>query len=243
MNLRRIFKRKDEEAPKCSAVIVAGGSSQRMGTDKLMVNLGALPVLVRTLQVFQRSEFVEEIVVVTRAELLEQVAGLVKEYDLSKVSRVVCGGKTRVESALAGVSEVDRKARLIAIHDAARPLVTEDVILRTVYAARDYNAAVPAVSSADTLKAVDEKGFVVGTVDRESTVRVQTPQIFRAELIKGALTKAVRDTLPITDDCAAIEMMGVKCKTVLGDENNIKLTTPRDMLLAAAILKDRGEYI
>ena len=240
MNLRRLFGRK-EETPSCAAVIVAGGSSQRMGTDKLMMNLGELPVLVRTLRAFQASAYVEEIVVVTRTEKLEQVAALVKEHHLDKVSRVVCGGKTRAESSLAGVSEVNHKARLIAIHDAARPLVTEDVILRAVYAARDYHAAVPAVKSTDTLKTVDEMGFVVGTVDREATVRVQTPQVFSADLIKGALTKAVKDGLNITDDCAAIERMGVKCKTVLGDEDNIKITTPRDLVLAKAILKNRGE--
>ena len=242
MNLRRLFGRK-EETPTCAAVIVAGGSSQRMGTDKLMMNLGELPVLVRTLRAFQTSAYVEEIVVVTRTEKLEQVAALVKEHHLDKVSRVVCGGKTRAESALAGVSEVNHKARLIAIHDAARPLVTEDVILRAVYAARDYHAAVPAVKSTDTLKAVDEMGFVVGTVDREATVRVQTPQVFSADLIKGALTKAVKDGLAITDDCSAIERMGVRCKTVLGDEDNIKITTPRDLVLAKAILKNRGEIL
>ncbi len=242
MNLRRLLGRK-EEAPKCSAVIVAGGSSVRMGSDKLMANLGSMPVLARTLAAFQRSAFVEEIILVTRADKLEQMAQLVKEWGDDKVSRVVCGGKTRMESALAGVSEVDHRAKLIAIHDAARPLVTEDVILRTVYAARDYHAAVPAVASVDTLKAVDENGFVIGTVDRETTLRVQTPQVFSADLIKGALTKAVSQGLNLTDDCAAIERMGIKCRTVLGDEDNIKITTPRDLLLAAALLRERGEEL
>ncbi len=243
MTLRKLFGLKKEAEPTCSAVIVAGGASVRMGTDKLAAVLGSKPVLVRTLEVFQRSALVEEIVLVVRQEKLEETAKLIKDWGLTKVSRVVCGGKTRAESALAGVSEVSQKAALIAIHDAARPLVTEDVILRAVYAARDYRAAVPAVRSVDTLKAVDDKGFVTGTVDRTSTVRVQTPQVFQADLIKGALTKAVKDGLPITDDCAAIELLGVRCKTVLGDEDNIKLTTPRDMVLAQAILKDRGDWL
>ncbi len=243
MVLRKLFGGKKETPPRCSAVIVAGGSSLRMGTDKLEAVLGKESVLLRTLRVFQNSELVEEIVLVTREDKLEQTAALVHDSGLSKVSKVICGGKTRAESALAGVSEVDRKAELIAIHDAARPLVTEDVILRAVYAARDYGAAVPVVKSPDTLKSVDSKGFVTGTVDRESTVRVQTPQVFKAELIKGALTKAVREGLPITDDCAAVELLGVKCRTVLGDEDNLKLTSPRDMLLAQAILKDRGDWL
>lgn len=243
MDLRKLLGRKKEEPPRCSAVIVAGGSSRRMGSDKLLAVLEGTPVLARTLRAFQNSEFVEEIVLVVREDRLDQAAGLVKEYGFGKVSKVVVGGATRAQSALAGVSEVSPKAKLIAIHDAARPLVTDEVILRAVYAARDYHAAAPAVKSPDTLKAVDEKGFILGTVDRENTLRVQTPQVFNAELIKGALTKAVKDGLPITDDCSAMEIMGVRCKTVLGDEDNIKLTTPRDMVLAAAILKERGESL
>jgi 2-C-methyl-D-erythritol 4-phosphate cytidylyltransferase len=121
--------------------------------------------------------------------------------------------------------------------------VTADLILRTVYAAAEHMAAAPAVPSVDTLKAVDAEGCIIGTVDRETTLRIQTPQIFRAELIKGALTKAVEKGMTLTDDCAAAEMMGVRTKTVLGDDDNIKITTPRDMLFAAEILKERGEFL
>ena len=243
MKLLDMFKKSEPKEPHCSAVIVAAGSSQRMGSDKLMMKLGEIPVLARTLQAFQSSPLVDEIVVVTRLEKLEETADLCKEYGIEKVSRVIAGGKTRTESALAGVSEVSPNAKLIAIHDGARPLVTADLILRTVYAASEYMAAAPAVPSVDTLKAVDTEGRIIGTVDRETTLRVQTPQIFHAELIKGALTKAVEKGMTLTDDCAAAEMMGVRTKTVLGDEDNIKITTPRDMLFAAEILKERGEYL
>ena len=121
--------------------------------------------------------------------------------------------------------------------------MTEDLILRTVYAAAENMAAAPAVPCVDTLKAVDEEGRILGTVDRRTTLRIQTPQVFRAELIKGALTKAVEKGLVLTDDCAAAEMMGVRTKTVLGDEDNMKITTPRDMLFAAEILRERGELL
>lgn len=242
MNPLALLKKK-EKPPVCSAVIVAAGSSQRMGSDKLMMKLGEIPVLARTLKAFQSSPLVDEIVVVTRLDKLQEIADLCKEYGIDKVSRVIAGGKTRTESALAGVSEVSSSAKLIAIHDGARPLVTADVILRTVYAAAEHMAAAPAVPSVDTLKAVDAEGCIIGTVDRETTLRIQTPQIFRAELIKGALTKAVEKGMTLTDDCAAAEMMGVRTKTVLGDEDNIKITTPRDMLFAAEILKERGEYL
>ena len=244
MKLLSLFKKNEQQKePHCSAVIVAAGSSQRMGSDKLMINLGEIPVLARTLKVFQESPLVDEIVVVTRQDKLQETADLCKEYGIEKVSRVISGGNTRTESALCGVSEVSSSAKLIAIHDGARPLVTQDLILRTVYAAADFMAAAPAVACVDTLKAVDKDGCIIGTVDRETTLRIQTPQVFRAELIKGALTKAVEKGLTLTDDCAAAEMMGVRAKTVLGDEDNIKITTPRDLLFAAEILKERGEYL
>ena len=162
-----------------------------------------------------------------------------KKYGISKAVKVLAGGKTRVESALVGVSEVQPRCARIAIHDGARPLVTTELIERTVRAAKEYYAAVPVIPSTDTLKIVDGKGFVTGTVDRASTFRVQTPQVFKADFIKGALTKAMEKNLPLTDDCSAMEMMGVKTMTLPGDEDNIKLTTPRDLLIAEAILKAR----
>lgn len=245
MKVLDLFKsnKKPKAEPHCSAVIVAAGSSERMGSDKLMMNLGEIPVLARTLKAFQDSPLVDEIVVVTRIEKLQEIADLCKSHGIEKISKVIAGGKTRTESALAGVSEVGKSAKLIAIHDGARPLVTQDLILRTVYAAAENMAAAPALRSTDTLKAVDAEGRILGTVDRESTVRIQTPQVFRADMIKGALTRAVEKNLTLTDDCAAAEMMGIRTMTVQGDEENIKITTPKDMLIAAAILKERGEYL
>ncbi len=235
--------RKKEETPHCSAVVVAAGSSQRMGSDKLLHNLGIMPVLARTLLVFQDCELVDEIVVVTRMEKLEEVAELCKKYRIEKASKVICGGATRMESALAGVSEVKKKAKLIAIHDGARPLVSVELIENTVRAAAKYKAAVPAIKNVDTLKLAEDGDTVTGSLDRELVLRVQTPQVFDADLIKGALTFAAEKKLPLTDDCSAVELMGVKARIVPGEEDNIKLTTPRDMLFAAAILKDRGEYL
>ena len=235
--------KKKEETPHCSAVIVAAGSSQRMGSDKLLHNLGIMPVLARTLLAFQDCDLVDEIVVVTRMEKIMEVAGLCKKYRIEKASKVISGGATRMESALAGVSEVKSRAKLIAIHDGARPLVSVELIERTIRAAAQYKAAVPAVKSVDSLKLVDDKDTVTGSVDREQVLRVQTPQVFEADLIKGALSYAAEKKLPLTDDCSAAELMGIKAHVVPGEEDNIKLTTPRDMLFAAAILKDRGEYL
>ncbi|MDO4990327.1 MAG: 2-C-methyl-D-erythritol 4-phosphate cytidylyltransferase, partial [Eubacteriales bacterium] len=119
---------------------------------------------------------------------------------------------------------------------------SQELIERTILAAQKYRAAAPAIPSTDTLKAVDAKGFCVGTVDRESIRRVQTPQVFEADLIKGALTKAVKDGLTLTDDCSAMDRMGVKTFLVEGDPTNIKITTPDDLVTAEAIVNARGDY-
>ncbi len=236
---RLIPRKKIAERSFCTAVLVAAGSSRRMGSDKIFAALGGWPVLVRSIRAFEENELVDEIIVVTRQDKLEQVAELVKKYELHKVSKVILGGRTRVESCLAGVSEADRRAGLIAIHDGARPLVSQRVIRDTVRAAEEFYSAVPVVKSVDTLKLLDDKGVVTGSVDRETIFRVQTPQVFRADLIKGALTEAMRRGLPITDDCSAMELMGIRTHSVEGDEDNLKLTTPRDFVVAEAILSMR----
>lgn len=240
MSLSDLFSKKNK-TPKCSAVIVAAGSSVRMGSDKLTALLGSMPVLVRTLLAFENSEFVSEIVIVTRRDRVSEIADLCAEKKISKVSKVVAGGKTRMESSLIGVSSVRSDAKLIAIHDAARPLVSEALISRCVRAAAEYMAAVPVIPSTDTLKAVGDDNRVIGTVDRETTCRVQTPQVFDAILIKGALSKAAEKGLALSDDSAAMDMTGFKSFAVAGEEDNIKITTPRDLMIAEAILKDRGE--
>lgn len=238
--LTKLIKKNTDEPPRCSAVIVAAGSSSRMGHDKIMGALGGIPVLVRTLRAFEESEYIDEIVLVTRLETLEHAAMLCDKYGIKKVSKVICGGKTRTESALAGVSETRKGAKLIAIHDGARPFVSQQLIKRAVYAARDNYSAVPVIKCTDTMKLVDGQGVICGSADRESFVRVQTPQVFEASLIKGALTKAVKDGIALTDDCSAMDLMGVKTVTVEGERSNIKLTTPLDMATAEAILKNRS---
>ena len=240
MSLFDLLKNK-APMPKCSAVLVAAGSSERMGCDKLTAQLGSASVLVRAIRAFENSEYVNEIVIVTRMDKVSEIADLCAGENFSKVSKVVAGGKTRMESSLIGVSAVKTGAKLIAIHDAARPLVSQALIKRVVCAAAEHMAAVPAVPSTDTLKIVDADNRVVGTVDRETTYRVQTPQVFDALLIKGALTKAADKGLALTDDSAAMDMTGFKSFVVAGEDDNIKITTPRDLMIAEAILKGRGE--
>ena len=143
MNIKRLFRKKQKN-PHCSVVVVAAGSSERMGADKMLMTLGAKPVIIRTLMAFQKSPMVDDIVVVTRPEKIMGLADMIKLYDISKVTQVISGGATRMESALAGVSAVRKGAKLIAIHDGARPLISWQVIDRTVRAANTYGAAAPA---------------------------------------------------------------------------------------------------
>ena len=212
-----------------------------MGSDKMLMTLGSKPVIIRTLMAFQQSPMVDDIVVVTRPEKIVAIADMIKLYDISKVTQVISGGATRVESSLAGVSAVRKGAKLIAIHDGARPLVSQELIERVIQGANEHISAVPAIPSTDTLKMVDSEGVIIGPVNRDTVVRVQTPQVFDADIIKGALTKAVQKRLTVTDDCSAVDMMGFSTYTVEGDTGNIKLTLPEDMVLAEAILKSRGE--
>jgi len=228
---------------KAAAVIVAAGSSQRMGTDKILADLCYMPVIARTLLAFEKSEYIEEILIVTRQDILGDMADLCKKYGISKATQVLAGGSTRMESALIGVSNLKKNSPLIAIHDGARPLVTQKIIEDTVKAAYEKNAAIPVIKCTDTMKLVDDERVVVGTVDREKLLRVQTPQVFEADIIKGALTFAAEKGLAITDDASAVEILGFKIATVDGDEENIKLTTPNDFLIAREILKKRGEFV
>ena len=244
MDYKKILNRfrQNTKTPHCAAVILAAGSSTRMGVDKTLLELQGVPVMIRSLQAFEQNELVDEIIVVTRADKVEQTADLCRRYDLKKLTHVIAGGQTRAESSLAGVSSVGTKVEYIAIHDAARPLVSQKVITDTLYGARDYHAAVPVIPSADTLRFI-ENGFLTGVVDIDSIARIQTPQIFDADLIKGALTVAVSKKLPITDDSSAIAYTGFQVRAIEGDAGNIKLTTPEDVALAEAILKERGEKV
>lgn len=221
----------------CGAVIVAAGNASRMGgIDKVMAELNAEPMIVHTVRSFQNCVAVKEIVIVTRPELLTRVMGLCKGFD--KVTAVVSGGKDRQESVELGLNALSDKVKLAAIHDGARPLITDAVIDRTVRAAHSYGAAAPAVPVKDTVKIV-QGGVVQSTPERKNLQAVQTPQVFDYDMLRGALKKARQDKAEITDDCSAVERMGFSVKIVEGDERNIKVTTPMDLKIAQMLLEER----
>ena len=233
-------KLKTARLPYAAAVIVAAGSGTRFGGDKLMADLGGIPVLARTLLAFEKVEAVRAIVAVTRSGNEENVAALGRQYGVTKLSAVVPGGDTRARSCLAGVMAVPPEAELVAIHDGARPLVGSEVILDALWTAYRHTAALPAVPVRDTIKKAKD-GVVTATPDRSSLFAAQTPQCFQADLIRAALTDAVENAPEVTDDCLAVERIGGRIYLSRGSEENVKITTPLDLKIAELILQGREQ--
>ena len=220
----------------CGAVIVAAGTASRMGgIDKVMAELGGEPMIVHTVRAFQNCDAIREIVVVTRQDLIEPIMELCHGFD--KLRTVIVGGSSRQESVERGLGALTNKVKLVAVQDGARPLITWQVIDRTVRAANTYGAAAPAVPVKDTIKVV-QGGLVKETPDRSALQAVQTPQVFDVDLLKSALHKATVDAAAVTDDCSAVERLGMSVKIVEGDERNIKVTTPVDLKIAQLLLEE-----
>jgi len=219
----------------CGAVIVAAGTASRMGgIDKVMAPLGGEPMILRTVRAFQQCDAIREIVIVTRQDLIVPIMDLC--HDCDKVQVVLVGGATRQESVRIGMGALSGKVKLAAIQDGARPLITWQVIDRTVRAANSYGAAAPAIPVKDTIKKVSG-GIVAETPDRKLLQAVQTPQVFDIDLLKAALRKATEDGAEVTDDCSAVERLGMSVRIVEGDERNIKVTTPLDLKIAELFLE------
>ena len=221
---------------RCGAVIVAAGSASRMGgIDKVMAPLNGEPMIARTVRAFQNCDAISEIVVVTREDLILPITSLCADMD--KVQAVVAGGSSRQESVHLGLNALSDKCKLAAIHDGARPLISWQVIDRVVRAANTYGAAAPAIPVKDTIKVV-QGGVVKETPDRASLQAVQTPQVFDFDILRGALKKAKQDGAQVTDDCSAVERMGMAVKIVEGEERNLKVTTPLDLKIAQLLLEE-----
>lgn len=243
--MRSLFRKiREANRPFCTALVAAAGSSSRMGgTDKLMEFLDNVPVLMRTLTALQRAAAIDEIVIAAREDALVDISTLCMTYGITKCSKVVRGGESRCHSVLLAALEASPEAKLLAVQDGARPLVTPELIDDVAEQAARCGAAAPAVAVKDTIKAVRDDGTVAETLDRAALRAVQTPQIFESALLKAALQAAVEGGIPITDDCSAVERLGKRVYLVEGDEENLKITTPVDLILAEAILQAREDRI
>ena len=223
-----------------SAIIVAAGSSQRMGFDKLFALLADKPVVAHTLGAFDRTGCIDEIILVGRADRLVELQELVRRVELKKVRHVVPGGVQRQDSVRVGLGLLAPDSRYVAVHDAARPLVTAEQIGRVFEASRAHGAAALAEPVTDTLKRGDEHHFVCGGVDRGGLYAMQTPQIFSRDILVEAYEAVAAKKLSITDEVSAVEQLGRKVRLVPNDEFNLKITYPRDLLLAESFLNRRS---
>lgn len=224
---------------RCAAVIVAAGNASRMeGIDKVMAPLGGVPMILRTAQVFERCEGISELVIVTRADLVDTIRQLCK--GLKKLADVRCGGATRTDSVVEGLKALENRCEFVAVHDGARPLVTEEMVEATIERAKKSNAAAPAVAVKDTIKIAND-GKIEATPDRSRLFAVQTPQIFDYDLLSAALTSAIEKKQSLTDECSAVELLGKAVYLTEGSYENIKVTTPVDLAFAEAILTWREQ--
>ncbi len=206
------------------------------GIDKTVAPLGGVPLILCTVRALASAASVTEIVVVTREDLIPTVSELCKEEP--KVAAVIAGGSDRTGSVLNGLQAA--RGELVAIHDGARPFVTEEIIEGTIAAAREYGAAAPAIPVKDTIKIAEDRQ-ILETPDRSRLFAVQTPQVFARAVIEKALRQAVDRGIPLTDDCSAAEAAGLTVVLTEGSDENIKITTPVDLLFGEAILQRRSD--
>lgn len=222
-----------------SAIIVAGGSSRRMGFDKTFAQLAGKPVIAHTIAAFEAAPSVAEIVLIGREERLTELRDLLAREQFRKVTQVIAGGEHRQDSVANGLRALRADASHIAVHDAARPLVRPEQIEQVFAACQREGAAALASVVRDTLKRADADCFVTGSVSREGVYAMETPQIFERELLTRAYESVAAKDLSITDDASAVEHLNHKVMIVPNEELNLKITYPADLALAELILRAR----
>ena len=226
---------------KCTAIVLAAGQGKRMGTkiQKQFLEIQGRPILYYSLYAFQNSEIIDDIILVTSEGLEEYCKEMfVDKYNLTKVSKIVCGGAERYHSVWHGLKEI-QDVGYVFIHDGARPFVNDTILHRAYDAVSQYKACVVGMPVKDTIKIAGEDGFAKETPNRSLVWAVQTPQVFDVALIKEAYSKLMEcDDIPVTDDAMVAEqILGTKVKLVEGSYENIKITTPEDLIIAESFLK------
>lgn len=221
-----------------TAIIVAAGKSERMGTgtDKAFLSLVNKPVVAWSLLAFERCTEIDKIVLVVRKDQLFACKAVVQMFGISKMHKIVAGGAKRQDSVLAGLEACDLDTRYVVIHDGARPLIKSDVIAEVVKTAKRSGAATVGKRMTDTVKLVEKGTTVTQTLEREKLWAVQTPQAFSVKIFRNAY-KSLPEGAVVTDDCQAVEMSGEQVRIVESNKPNIKITTVEDLQVAAALLK------
>jgi len=224
-----------------SAILVAGGSSQRMGFDKLFAVIAGEPVIAHPIRAFERATSVDEIVVVAREDRHDEIRKISRDRGFKKVLSIVPGGERRQDSVRAGLDRINRDAKYVAVHDAARPLITPKQIERAFEQCRIHGAAALAQPVNDTLKRADADLLVIGSVDRRQLYAMQTPQIFERKLLESAYGAVYAENILVTDEVSAVERLGYKVALVLDADFDFKITYPRDLPVADFILRERAK--
>lgn len=227
---------------KISAIILAAGSGTRMGNveNKQFISIDGESVIRRSVRAFENCDSISDIVVVCKESELDRFRTELGN-DFVKLSSLIVGGKSRLDSAKIGFSKVENGADFVAIHDGARCLITPDAIDKIVEAAKKYGAATAASKVTDTIKQCDENGKICATVPRRMLYSAQTPQVFSYELYKRALSALPENHPEITDDNMLLELIGADVYVVDTGLSNIKITTPNDVSLAELLVKKRCE--
>lgn len=223
---------------KISAVILGAGKSTRMGEgiNKIFLCLKQKPIICYSLAIFQKCHLINDITLVVREEDIKRAEDLVLNFGFSKVKKIISGGEERQDSVYNGLLALDNP-EFVVIHDGARPFISEDLLTNSIDAAISFGAAVVAVPVKDTIKIVDNDGFIERTLERNKLYHIQTPQSFKYDLILKAYEKGIGEGLKVTDDAAFLESFGIKVRVVYGSYNNIKITTPFDRDLAEFLVE------
>jgi 2-C-methyl-D-erythritol 4-phosphate cytidylyltransferase len=221
-----------------SAIIVAAGSSERMGFDKLFALVSGKPVIAHTIAAFENTKCVDEIILVGRADSLGELRKVIGKP--TKVKQIIAGGAERSDSVRAGLEHIDPKSNFVAVHDAARPMITPEKITRVFEAARTSGGATLAETINDTLKRADADLAVVGSVDRDGVYAMQTPQVFEKKLLEEAYEFVANKKVTVTDEVSAVALLGKKVVLVPNHDFNFKITYPRDLPMAEFVLKQRA---
>lgn len=219
-----------------TAILVAAGDSRRMGFDKLFAKIGGTPVIAHTMRAFERAECVSAIIVVARQDRQAEIKGIVRDEKFKKVRSIISGGKRRQDSVRTGLDQLDATTKYVAVHDAARPLITAKQIESVFDQCRIHAAATLAEPISDTLKYADTEFFVSGSVDRDQLYAMQTPQIFERQLLEDAYRAVYAENALVTDEVSAVAGLGHKVVLVPNEDLNFKITYPRDLALAEFVL-------
>jgi len=222
-----------------SAIIVAAGVSERMGFDKLFALVSGKPVIAHTIAAFENTNCVDEIILVGRADSLGELQKVVGKA--TKVKKIVAGGAERSDSVQAGLEQIYPKSDFVAVHDAARPMITPEKITRVFEVARTSGGATLAEPINDTLKRADVDLAVKESVDRSGIFGMQTPQVFEKKLLEKAYDLVAKKKISVTDEVSAVELLGHKIVLVPNHDFNFKITYPRDLPLAEFVLKQRAQ--